>query len=73
MVWGGLKKVIKNQIDDLNKLKKEITTITSDKTRAERIAITYAAYIDNKMPAPLSKKFEKQLDSEIDKIVEYNK
>lgn len=68
-----LKKVIKNQIDDLNKLKKEITTITSDKTRAERIAITYAAYIDNKMPAPLSKKFEKQLDSEIDKIVEYNK
>lgn len=64
-------KVIKSQIEQLEKLKDELSKVdkNTNMTKLEVAKATYNAYVDKKLPEAIYKDIEKDIDDAFDKIL----
>lgn len=65
-----LAKVMKAQIEELEKLKDEAMKVSQDATMSERSRAAYYGFVEKKFPDPIMKSMEKELDKAIDKCIE---
>ena len=68
-----LKKVLKEQLNQLKKLRDECTTVTKNMTEEEIERITYFANVNSLDPDALDKELEDKINKSFDDLIEDNK
>lgn len=68
-----LKKVLKEQLNQLKKLRDECTTVTKNMTEEEIERITYFANVNSLDPDALDKELEDKINKSFDELIEDNK